>query len=595
MTTDNNNRSQNRKSLALELLGSGKTDMARAQLADLCLSHPDDTELLFALGVADGMLGHYAAAENSLRRAAFMAPDQAIVHYNLGKALKAQDKFEQAVGSFTTACRLEQGNAAFHNDLSNALTMLGRHREALAHIQQATSLNPGTPNYHYNQGNILTYLGLNDQAVVAYRLAVALQPDFRAARIAHGDALLGMGLLDDALSVYELILQENPADPGALVGKAAVMDKRGQFNEARELLAPVLATGRIDAFATATFAGFSHHIGREGEALRLALQLLEDPRLRASERARLCFSLGHIHDRNGRFEEAFHYYTEGNGLRRSNFDSHAHRKYVDQIIATFSPAYMSHAERARNTSEIPVFIVGMPRSGTSLVEQILASHPQVHGAGELELLASVADSIPERTGKTGNFSQAVHALTADITNELAAAYLDQLTAHDPTARRITDKLPANFMLLGLVEILFPSARIIHCKRNPLDTCLSCFFQDFAGNHPYSGNLASLGEYYLEYQRIMAHWRTLLRIPVYDIQYEELVANAESVTPDLIKFCGLEWDDACLDFHMSQRTVATASYDQVRRPLYTSSMARWRHYEGYIGELINTLGIQPGTG
>ena len=590
-----NNINQNKKSQAFELLGRGQAEKARVLLADLSRAHSDDAEILLALGVANGMLSDFSDAEDSLRKAATIKPEQANIHYNLGKALKAQDKFEQAEESLTTACRLEPGNAAFHNDLCNALVILGRHLEALAHIQQATSLNPEIPNYHYNQGNILTYLGLNDQAVTAYRQAVALQPDLRAASIALGDALLGLGQLDDAMSVYKPILQSNPEDPGALVGEAAVMDKRGQFNKAAELLAPVLATGNIDAFATATFAGFSHHIGREDEAIRLAKQVLEDPQLRAGERARLCFALGRIQDRNGRFEEAFHYYAESNTLRRSDFNHDAHREYVDQIINTFSPAFLSRAEPAQNTSEIPVFIVGMPRSGTSLVEQILASHTQVHGAGELELLATAADSIPERTGKTGNFSQAMQALTPDITNELAEAYLDQLVAHDPTARRITDKLPANFMLLGLVDILFPSARVIHCKRNPLDTCLSCYFQDFAGNHPYSNNLVSLGEYYREYERIMAHWRTLLRVPVYDIQYEDLVTNTGTAVPELVEFCGLEWDDACLDFHKSERTVATASYDQVRRPLYTSSRERWRHYEKYIGELINALGIQPDKG
>ena len=592
MTADTNTHSQKRKSQAFELLGSGKAGEARTLLADLCKSHAKDTELLFALGIADGMLGDFPAAENSLRKAVSIDPDQALVHYNLGKALKAQDKPGQAVESFSTACQLEPGNAAFHNDLSNTLAMLGHHREALSHIQQAALLAPGVPGYHYNHGNILTYLGLNEQAITAYRQAVNLQQDFRAARIALGDALLGMGQLDDALSVYEPILQANPTDPGALVGKAAVMDKRGQFNEARELLAPILATGQVDAFAAATFAGFSHHIGREDEAVNLAVQALEDNRLRAPERARLCFSLGRIHDRNRRFEKAFHYYAEGNALRRSDFDRNAHRAYVDQIMTAFSPAFMSRAARAQNSSDVPIFIVGMPRSGTSLVEQILASHPQVHGAGELELLASIADSIPERTGKTGSFSSAVHALTAEITNTLAETYLAQLTAHAPNAHRITDKLPANFMQLGLIDILFPSARVIHCMRNPLDTCLSCFFQDFAGNHPYSNNLNSLGYYYQEYERIMTYWRTLLRVPMYEIRYEDLIADAESVTPDLVSFCGLDWDDACLDFHTSKRTVATASYDQVRQPLYTSSMERWRHYENHIDELKNALGIQP---
>ena len=590
-----NNLNQNTKARALELLGRGKASEARTMLAELYKSHAADAELLFALGIAEGMLSNFSAAEVSLRNAVAIKPDQAQIHYNLGKALKAQGKIANAVESFTAACRLEPENAAIHNDLCNALVALGHPREALTHIQHATTLAPETPNYHYNQGNVLGYLGMQDQAIAAFRQAVALNPKFRAARIALGDALMGAGKLDEALSIYKPLLQANPQDPGALVGTAAVMDKRGQFKEAGKLLEPLLSTGQIDAFAAATFAGLSHHIDREDEAVSLAEQVLENPQLRASERARLNFALGRIHDRNSRYDQAFHCYNEGNALRRSDFNICKHREYVDEIIQAFSPAFLTQAERARNTSDVPIFIVGMPRSGTSLVEQILASHPLVHGAGELELLASVADSIHEHTGETGNYHKAVHALTAEITNELAETYLAQLVALAPNALRITDKLPANFMLLGLIDILFPSARIVHCKRNPLDTCLSCFFQDFAGNHPYSNHLVSLGNYYREYERIMAHWETVLRVPVYEIQYEDLVTRAESVTPDLIRFCDLGWDDACMDFHTSKRTVATASYDQVRQPMYTSSMARWRHYENYIGELVTALEIQTDEG
>lgn len=593
MAADSNNPGQTRKSLAFELLGKGQASEARAILDSLCISNPADAELLFALGVANGMLGNFSDAEDYLGKAVILVPGNAHVHYNLGKAQKAQDKAEAAVANFRTACRLEPGNAAYRNDLCNALFALGQPREALVHISHATTLAPDNPSYRYNQGNVSGYLGLRDQAITAYRHALALNPGFRAARIALGDALLGAGQLDEAMSVYQPILQENPADPGALVGMAAILDKRGQFSEAGDLLAPILAAGQADAFAAATFAGFSHHINREEDAVRLAEQVLDNPQLQAGERARLYFALGRIHDRNRRHDQAFYYYSQGNALRRSDFNSREHREYVDQITQAFSPEFLSQVERAHNTSDAPVFIVGMPRSGTSLVEQILASHPEVHGAGELELLASVADSIPERTGIAGSYSMAVHALTAEITNDLAVDYLAQLAALAPeNVCRIIDKMPANFMLLGLIDILFPYARIIHCRRNPLDTCLSCFFQDFAGNHPYSNNLISLGEYYREYERIMAYWRGRLRVPVYEIQYEELVANTRSVTQELVSFCGLEWDDACLNFHTSRRTVATASYDQVRQPLYASSMERWRHYEQHIGALVSALGLQP---
>jgi hypothetical protein len=235
-----------------------------------------------------------------------------------------------------------------------------------------------------------------------------------------------------------------------------------------------------------------------------------------------------------------------------------------------------------------VFIVGMVRSGTSLVEQILSSHPDVHGAGELPDIIQITNGLQDFLGASAPYPECLSLLKQEHLDALAQHYLEHLKQISPDARRVVDKMPGNFMHLGLIEMLFPEARVIHCMRDPVDTCLSAYFQDFSRSHPYAYDLSNLGAFYRAYLKVMAHWRKILRLPLFELQYEDLIANQEQVSRALIEFCGLEWDDRCLQFHETQRFVGTASYDQVNRPLYKQSVARWKRYERHLGPLLAAL-------
>ena len=224
----------------------------------------------------------------------------------------------------------------------------------------------------------------------------------------------------------------------------------------------------------------------------------------------------------------------------------------------------------------------------SLLE-ILSCHPSVHGGGELLELPGIVSSLPAETGSNKDFPACVSQLTQSVVDRMAEGYLERLTKLAPGALRITDKLPHNFQHVGLIRLLFPNARILHCARNPLDTCLSCYFADFQGQHPYMYDLTSLGLHYHEYRRLMQHWRDALGIPMLEVRYEDLVENQEEISRSMIEYCGLEWDDRCLDFHKSDRRALTASYDQVRQPVYTRSVERWRNYEKYLQPLQDALG------
>jgi hypothetical protein len=256
----------------------------------------------------------------------------------------------------------------------------------------------------------------------------------------------------------------------------------------------------------------------------------------------------------------------------------------------YSPDYFAARANIGETSEVPVFVLGMPRSGTTLVEQIIASHPAAHGAGELEELGWLAANMPKLTGGTAPYPEAARLIDATNAKSIAAQYLEPLIARAPAARRITDKMPGNFIRIGLIAVLFPKARIVHVRRHPLDTCLSCFFQHFGRGHHFSYDLGHLGHYYTQYQRLMAHWARVLPGRIFDVQYEDVVSKQEETSRAIIAHCGLDWDPKCLAFHEHERQVRTASFWQVRQPLYASSVGRWQAYEKHLGPLKAALGL-----
>ncbi len=238
---------------------------------------------------------------------------------------------------------------------------------------------------------------------------------------------------------------------------------------------------------------------------------------------------------------------------------------------------------------MPVFIVGMPRSGTTLVEQIISAHPAAYGAGELPDIIGLVRALPGFLRNNREpYPECVGELNENAEFALSERYLEKIRLSPGDPERVTDKMPHNFLHVGLIALLFPNARIIHCTRNPVDTCLSCYFQDFMGRHTYAYNLEDLGYYYGEYRRLMAHWREVLPMQFMDVNYEELTANAEANSRRIIEHVGLPWDERCLEFYKTGRNVATASYDQVRQPIYRKSVERWRNYEQHISPLLSSL-------
>ena len=548
---------------------------------------PDYAEACNHLGYALMEMGRQPDALEWLDRAVHLRPDYAEAHANLGAVRLAVGELTGAASSLGTALQLHPGYAKAHYNLGLVRRAQGDFRAAAECFRKAVHEHPGYAEAHNNLGSTLTDFGDYDEAERHFRSAVLLRADFTEARNNLANTLMSLGRLDEAFAQYREVRRQRPEDLDALAGEADVLEKHRRHREAFDLLWSPVRSGIEHPGVAVGFSTLCSRFDRCAEAIALLDRLLQHPEISAEARLQVRFALGRLHDRNGDYDRAFAHYQAGNALKPVQVTPDHPLAEVNALIRTFAKDALERLPHGRKRADHLVFIVGMPRSGTSLVEQILASHPNVFGAGERRDLQTLVATLPASLNGIP-YPECAARLTQKRVDLLARRYLEPLTRLAPDAARVTDKMPHNFLHLGLIEILFPGARIIHCVRDPLDTCLSCYFQNFGGYHPYAYDLASLGRYYHHYQRLMAHWRAVLSLPVMEVRYEELVEHQEEVSREMVAFCGLDWDADCLRFYESSRLVNTASYDQVRRPVYRGSMGRWRHYETHLAPLQAAL-------
>lgn len=318
------------------------------------------------------------------------------------------------------------------------------------------------------------------------------------------------------------------------------------------------------------------------------------PELGTADRSSLHFRAASLLDRAGRFDEAFQHAANAHALRNPAYDRGWIERLVRDFTGYFTSATLRRLPRATHGSQTPVFAVGMPRSGSTLAEQILASHPAVFGAGELTWVFQLWQSaVRRRSDPWSGLIQCVDRLTASDLEELAGEYLRPLGALSPESLRIIDKLPMNLLNLGLIALLFPNARVIYCRRDPLDTCLSCYLTDLKAGNQFSFDLRSSGHLYRHCAAMMSHWQAVLDLPILEVVYEQVVEDVEGQARRMLEFLDLPWDDRCLRFYENDRPVETASREQVRKPIYRDSVGRWRHYDAHLGPLRDALGIAGG--
>ena len=578
------------KEKAQGLLQARRLPEARELYQQICQLDRSDADAWFSLGLINGLMGSMEGVIASCREAIAIRPHFTEAYFNMAKALKELGRLQEAEQAYGRALELKPQWPEAFNNLGNVQQEQGRLEEAKASFEAALRINDRYAEALVNLGNVLKLQGQCTQAVNNYRRALEINPNSATAYKPLGGALIILGQLDEALACYRQAGRLDPADIGMVAAEAAILERQGLADQAYATIKPYIDGGPPNLEIGNALAALCDQVGRCDEAITLLEGGLaqEQGKLQLQRRIVAHFNLGRLYDRKGEYDKAFAHFKAGNDLKPNSFDREGFAKGMDELLSAFSPQFMRDAPRASHGSRRPIFIVGMPRSGTSLVEQILSSHPQVYGAGELEDINTIVSEMRGTLGSAVSYPTCVQDLTEDICNQLASRYLGKLEQISPDARHVTDKMPQNFLHLGLIALLFPQAHIIHCMREPLDTCLSCYSHDFAGYHPYVYQLENLGLYYRHYQRVMRHWREVLPLPILDVSYEALVEDHESVTRDMLAFCGLEWDERCLRHHENKRFVNTLSYSQVRKPIYKAAVQRWRHYESYLGPLKKAL-------
>lgn len=419
--------------------------------------------------------------------------------------------------------------------------------------------------------------------------ALALEPDDVASLILLARACVIDQMIDEALKLLDRIERLAPGHPIAWLTRAEALDTLGDYAAVVSGLEPAVRTGRASPLLAAAYARDLGRLGRAEEGLEALRPFLLAGGLSPLEHRDVHLTRASLLERLGRFDEAFDAACAARERVTAPFDPAWVERSVGVMISQFTTHRIAARSRATRASDLPVFIVGLPRCGSTLVESILSAHPEAFGAGEIHLMPDIVESLPDVLEDDRPYPECMDALTEHAANRLSKAYLAGLRQRHRTARRIIDKNLGNLADLGLIGAILPGARVIHCRRNPLDLCVSCFLQRLdVGQYPFIQRLEWLGRYHRQYERLIDHWRRVLTIPILDVQYEELVEAPRQVIATMLEFVGLPWDDACLAFHSRKRLTGTLSHDQVNRPIYRSSVGRWRHYERHLEPLRRGL-------
>lgn len=537
-------------------------------------------------------VGRHSEAVREYDKALAINAGNVAVLCNRGNALQTLERDAEAVESFRRALALNPNLPEAHFNIANALRKLKCIEDAVAHYRRAITLRPGLADAHINLSSVLTALRRWQEVAGVSERAVRLRPNSALAHCNLAVALIELGRYDESRAHLDLALAIDPEYARALFEKARLMlYTGGQMAEAQAFVERAIEINPTDVGCYQLLADIKRFTPGDPVIARMEGLLHEAATADQRDLARLHFSLAKVYRDIEQHEGSFECLLKGNTLARQQFDYDEGDVLgsVEAIRKIFTEDFLSGKAGYGNVSTQPIFIVGMLRSGTTLIEQILASHPNVHGAGERPdfrnaILNVAGPASPE-------YPELVPTLTPTQISEIGAKYLSTMTASMPAVARFADKLPGNFLLIGLIYLALPNARIIHARRNPVDTCLSCFSIDFREPVPYAYDLGELGRYYRAYDRLMHYWHDVLpEGAMLEVQYEDVVADLETQARRIIAYCGLEWDNTCLAFHKTARPVATASAAQVRQPIYGTSVERWRRYGDQLKPLLEALEV-----
>jgi tetratricopeptide (TPR) repeat protein len=576
-----------RNNLALLLKARGRPEEAASEARVAVTQAPAHTPALITLGALLLEMGETEEAEQILRDAVALAPEDASAHSNLGAAFIHRGAREEAEAEFERALELDPDNSESLSNLALIRKNQERLDEAAALLQRALVVKPDDAALHMNLGRIFMAGGRAQPAITHYEQAIELDANYAEAYVYLGQAVHFLGRIDEAMRCGEAAVRLDPSSADGHLNLGSALQVCGRIEEAiSHFRKAITLNGRLTG-AYLNYAYARRVVEGDSYSDNL-LAALAQPDWNDDERADLLYAAGKVESDRGSHNAAFTHWAQGARLRRKTIkyaiaDS---RKIFASYQAIFDSPLLERRLHQPVAGPTPIFIVGMPRSGTTLVEQILASHPQVTGLGELHHIADITHGFSDWSEAAGIFPAALAGLDESHWARAAKLYMERLDRNEGEPY-ISDKMPGNFQYLGFISLLFPNARIVHCRRSALDTCVSCF-TTFFNVQEWSFDLSDIGAYYGLYLDLMAHWRRVLPLPIYDIQYESVVADLPGEARRLLDFCGLDWHPDCLEFHRNKRPVFTHSNTQVRQPIYASSVGRWRRYEDQLQPLIDML-------
>ena len=484
---------------------------------------------------------------------------------------------------FEKLCELAPHDADSWFMVGTLYGRLGRVAEAESALRKAVNLRPDLTQAYFNLGHALELQAKLAEAEECYHHALILKADSAEAHDALGRLAQLRGDLRTALSHYQQAIQLNPSRGGAYLSLGRVLHQLGDLDEAVVALEQALKRDPGLTEAQIDLAGVRTGQGRYDEALTLLDSLLAKDDLAAERRAQIHFRLGELHDSRGEFAMAFTHVEAGQRLVPVQFDAREWQARIRELMQTFNREAMLRAPRAGNCSERPIFIVGMPQAGGALVERILAMHPEVATAGGLPDIGRLAGKFQEALAHTTPCKD-ITQLSRERCDGWAQPYLGLLEQRLPGSKRVIDAMPQNFLYLGIIAMLFPMARVIHCVREPLDTCLACYFQESGDDHPYAHALADLGAYYRQYQGLMIHWGEVLDTPILEVSYEGLVRDPKKLTRTMVEFCGLKWDKRCTALYKGKQLSASTGLRQLNQLKQSSAVGWWRNYADHLEPL-----------